>query len=63
VQNVTVIVGLRLFRKANILQSRRWGGPAALFHGANAGFVDGGCQGKNFIEFVEQLEREEDLRT
>ncbi|OFW00186.1 MAG: hypothetical protein A3G20_04450 [Acidobacteria bacterium RIFCSPLOWO2_12_FULL_59_11] len=66
VQNVTVIVGLRPYSaKANILPEQTVGrGLRLMFHGANAGYVErvDVIGNKTFIEFVEQLEREEDLR-
>lgn len=66
VQNVTVIVGLRPYSaKANILPEQTVGrGLRLMFHGANAGYVErvDVIGNKTFIEFVEQLEREEDLQ-
>ena len=66
VQNVTVIVGLRPYSaKANILPEQTVGrGLRLMFHGVNAGYVERVdiIGNKTFIEFVEQLEREEDLQ-
>jgi len=66
VQNVTVIVGLRPYSaKANILPEQTVGrGLRLMFHGANSGYVErvDVIGNKTFIEFVEQLEREEDLQ-
>jgi type III restriction enzyme len=65
VQNVTVIVGLRPYSaKANILPEQTIGrGLRLMFRGTGSGYVervDVIGNGK-FIEFVEQLEREEEL--
>jgi type III restriction enzyme len=66
VQNVTVIVGLRPYSaKANILPEQTVGrGLRLMFHGANSGYLErvDVIGNKTFIEFVEQLEREEDLQ-
>jgi len=66
VQNVTVIVGLRPYSaKANILPEQTVGrGLRLMFHGSNSGYVErvDVIGNKTFIEFVEQLEREEDLQ-
>jgi len=66
VQNVTVIVGLRPYTaKANILPEQTVGrGLRLMFHGVNSGYVErvDVIGNKTFIEFVEQLEREEDLQ-
>lgn len=66
VKNVTVIVGLRPYSaKANILPEQTVGrGLRLMFHGANSGYVErvDVIGNKTFIEFVEQLEREEDLQ-
>jgi type III restriction enzyme len=67
VQNVTVIVGLRPYTsKANILPEQTVGrGLRLMFRGMERGsyveHVDV-IGNKTFIEFVEQLEREEDLQ-
>ena len=67
VQSVTVIVGLRPYTsKANILPEQTVGrGLRLMFRGAERGryieYVDV-IGNKTFIEFVEQLEREEDLQ-
>lgn len=67
VQSVTVIVGLRPFTsKANILPEQTVGrGLRLMFRGMERGsyieYVDV-IGNKTFIEFVEQLEREEDLQ-
>jgi type III restriction enzyme len=67
VQNVTVIVGLRPYTsKANILPEQTVGrGLRLMFRGMARGsyteYVDV-IGNKTFIEFVEQLEREEDLQ-
>jgi type III restriction enzyme len=65
VQNVTVIVGLRPYSaKANILPEQTIGrGLRLMFRGGTSGYterVDVIGNGK-FIEFVEQLERDEEL--
>ncbi len=66
VQNVTVIVGLRPYSaKANILPEQTVGrGLRLMFHGVNSGYIErvDVIGNKTFIEFVEQLEREEDLQ-
>jgi type III restriction enzyme len=65
VQGVTVIVGLRPYTsKANILPEQTVGrGLRLMFRGA-AGYVErlDVIGNKTFIEFVEQLEREEDIQ-
>src|SRR6516165_1437007 len=62
VQSVTVIVGLRPFTaKANILPEQTVGrGLRLMFRDQAAGYVErvDVIGNKNFIEFVEQLERE-----
>ena len=64
VQNVTVIVGLRPYSsKANILPEQTVGrGLRLMFRGAN-GYIErvDVIGNRKFIEFVEQLEREEDI--
>ena len=66
VQNVTVIVGLRPYTaKANILPEQTVGrGLRLMFRGTGAGYVErvDVIGNKKFIEFVEQLEREEDMQ-
>ena len=66
VQNVTVIVGLRPFTsKANILPEQTVGrGLRLMFRGTGSGYIErvDVIGNKTFIEFVEQLEREEDLQ-
>jgi type III restriction enzyme len=66
VQNVTVIVGLRPYTaKANILPEQTVGrGLRLMFRDQGAGYVErvDVIGNKRFIEFVEQLEREEDLQ-
>jgi len=66
VQSVTVIVGLRPYSaKANILPEQTVGrGLRLMFRGAGTGYVEhvDVIGNKKFIEFVEQLEREEDLQ-
>ena len=65
VQNVTVIVGLRPYTsKANILPEQTIGrGLRLMFRDQGSAYIE--CVdvigNKNFIEFVEQLEKEEDL--
>jgi len=65
VQSVTVIVGLRPYSsKANILPEQTVGrGLRLMFRGQN-GYVErvDVIGNKTFIEFVEQLEREEDIQ-
>ncbi len=65
VQSVTVIVGLRPYTsKANILPEQTVGrGLRLMFRGAT-GYVErvDVIGNKTFIEFVEQLEREEDIQ-
>jgi type III restriction enzyme len=65
VQSVTVIVGLRPYSsKANILPEQTVGrGLRLMFRGAS-GYVErvDVIGNKTFIEFVEQLEREEDIQ-
>jgi type III restriction enzyme len=65
VQGVTVIVGLRPYTsKANILPEQTVGrGLRLMFRGA-AGYIErvDVIGNKTFIEFVEQLEREEDIQ-
>jgi type III restriction enzyme len=65
VQNVTVIVGLRPFSsKANILPEQTIGrGLRLMFRGQNSTYVERVDIIGNpaFIEFVEQLEKEEDI--
>jgi type III restriction enzyme len=66
VQNVTVIVGLRPYSaKANILPEQTVGrGLRLMFRGQGSGYIErvDVIGNKTFIEFVEQLEREEDLQ-
>jgi type III restriction enzyme len=66
VQSVTVIVGLRPYTsKANILPEQTVGrGLRLMFRGTGSGYVEHvDVIGNNaFIEFVEQLEREEELQ-
>jgi type III restriction enzyme len=66
VQNVTVIVGLRPYTsKANILPEQTVGrGLRLMFRGTGPGYVErvDVIGNKTFIEFVEQLEREEELQ-
>src|SRR5438094_1194402 len=66
VQSVTVIVGLRPYTaKANILPEQTVGrGLRLMFRGTGSGYIErvDVIGNKTFIEFVEQLEREEDLR-
>jgi type III restriction enzyme len=65
VQSVTVIVGLRPYTaKANILPEQTVGrGLRLMFRGTGSGYVErvDVIGNKTFIEFVEQLEREEEL--
>jgi type III restriction enzyme len=65
VQNVTVIVGLRPYSaKANILPEQTVGrGLRLMFRGSNSGYVErvDVIGNRNFIHFVEALERDEDL--
>jgi type III restriction enzyme len=66
VQSVTVIVGLRPYTsKANILPEQTVGrGLRLMFRGTGSGYIErvDVIGNKTFIEFVEQLEREEDLQ-
>jgi type III restriction enzyme len=65
VQNVTVIVGLRPYTsKANILPEQTVGRGLRLMFRGSPGYVErvDVIGNKAFIEFVEQLEREEDLQ-
>jgi len=66
VKNVTVIVGLRPYTsKANILPEQTVGrGLRLMFRGMGSGYVErvDVIGNKTFIEFVEQLEREEELQ-
>jgi len=66
VQGVTVIVGLRPYTaKANILPEQTVGrGLRLMFRDQGAGYVErvDVIGNKKFIEFVEQLEKEEDLQ-
>ena len=66
VQNVTVIVGLRPYTaKANILPEQTIGrGLRLMFRGQGSTYVEhvDVIGNKKFIEFVEQLEKEEDLQ-
>jgi len=65
VQSVTVIVGLRPYTaKANILPEQTIGrGLRLMFRGASGTYIErvDVIGNRTFIEFVEQLEREEDL--
>lgn len=64
VQNVTVIVGLRPYTsKANILPEQTVGRGLRLMFRGQAGYTErvDVIGNKTFIEFVEQLEREEDI--
>lgn len=65
VQNVTVIVGLRPYSsKANILPEQTIGrGLRLMFRGQNSAYIErvDVIGNKKFIEFVEQLEKEEDI--
>ena len=66
VQGVTVIVGLRPYTaKANILPEQTVGrGLRLMFRGTGSGYVEhvDVIGNKKFIEFVEELEREEDMQ-
>jgi type III restriction enzyme len=66
VQGVTVIVGLRPYTaKANILPEQTVGrGLRLMFRGTGSGYVEhvDVIGNKKFIEFVEDLEREEDMQ-
>jgi len=66
VQNVTVVVGLRPYTsKANILPEQTIGrGLRLMFRGTTVGYTERvDVIGNNaFIEFVEQLERDEDMQ-
>jgi len=66
VQNVTVIVGLRPYTaKANILPEQTVGrGLRLMFRGTGSGYLErvDVIGNKTFIEFVEQLEHEEDMQ-
>src|ERR1700730_16000172 len=66
VQAVTVIVGLRPYTaKANILPEQTVGrGLRLMFRDTGSGYIErvDVIGNKKFIEFVEQLEREEDLQ-
>jgi len=66
VQNVTVIVGLRPYTsKANILPEQTIGrGLRLMFRGTTTGYTErvDVIGNKTFIEFVEQLERDEDMK-
>jgi type III restriction enzyme len=65
VQSVTVIVGLRPYTsKANILPEQTVGRGLRLMFRNNPGYVErvDVIGNKTFIEFVEQLEREEDIQ-
>lgn len=66
VQSVTVIVGLRPYTsKANILPEQTVGrGLRLMFRGSGSGYTErvDVIGNKSFIEFVEQLEREEGLQ-
>jgi type III restriction enzyme len=66
VQSVTVIVGLRPYTsKANILPEQTVGrGLRLMFRGQSEGYTErvDVIGNKTFIEFVEQLEREEDIQ-
>ena len=66
VQGVTVIVGLRPYTsKANILPEQTVGrGLRLMFRGTGSGYIEHvDVIGNNtFIEFVEQLERDEELQ-
>jgi type III restriction enzyme len=65
VQSVTVIVGLRPYTsKANILPEQTVGRGLRLMFGGNTGYIErvDVIGNKTFIEFVEQLEREEDIK-
>jgi type III restriction enzyme len=66
VQGVTVIIGLRPYTsKANILPEQTVGrGLRLMFRGSGSGYIErvDVIGNKAFIEFVEQLEREEELQ-
>jgi type III restriction enzyme len=65
VQGVTVIVGLRPYTsKANILPEQTVGRGLRLMFRGQAGYIErvDVIGNKTFIEFVEQLEREEDIQ-
>jgi len=66
VKSVTVIVGLRPYTaKANILPEQTVGrGLRLMFGNSNSGYIErlDVIGNKTFIEFVEQLEREEDIQ-
>ena len=66
VQGVTVVVGLRPYSaKANILPEQTVGrGLRLMFRGQGTGYVErvDVIGNKKFIEFVEQLEKEEDMQ-
>jgi type III restriction enzyme len=65
VQGVTVIVGLRPYTsKANILPEQTVGRGLRLMFGGASGYIErvDVIGNKTFIEFVEQLEREEDIQ-
>jgi type III restriction enzyme len=65
VQSVTVIVGLRPYTsKANILPEQTVGRGLRLMFRNNPGYIErvDVIGNKTFIEFVEQLEREEDIQ-
>ena len=64
VQSVTVIVGLRPYTsKANILPEQTVGRGLRLMFRGSTGYIErvDVIGNKTFIEFVEQLEREEDI--
>ena len=64
VQSVTVIVGLRPYTsKANILPEQTVGRGLRLMFRGGSGYIErvDVIGNKTFIEFVEQLEREEDI--
>ncbi len=65
VQNVTVVVGLRPYSsKANILPEQTIGrGLRLMFRGENTGYIERVdiIGNKAFLEFVEKLEKDEDL--
>lgn len=65
VQSVTVIVGLRPYTsKANILPEQTVGRGLRLMFRGSSGYIEhvDVIGNKTFIEFVEQLEREEDIQ-
>ena len=65
VQSVTVIVGLRPYTsKANILPEQTVGRGLRLMFRGQTGYIErvDVIGNKTFIEFVEQLEREEDIQ-